>query len=277
MPDSVRDRGKIVGWLAALVALVVAVFPIVWMLLAAFKTDAELFLDPPPFFPKAPTLDAFAFILSNSRYMRMLMNSYIIAGLVTASCVVLASLAAYGFSRFDIPGKGSLLLTTLVLQMFPGISLLIPYYNLAHAVGLYDTFFGLLLADASFALPFCIWMLKSYLDTIPVDLEEAAMVDGASRLGAFTRIVVPLAVPGVIATATYAFLSAWNEYMFASILTRGDRFAPVTVGIGEFFGLFAVRWSQMAALAALASIPLMLVFIFFQKYLVEGMTAGSMK
>jgi multiple sugar transport system permease protein len=120
-------------------------------------------------------------------------------------------------------------------------------------------------------------MLKSYLDTIPTDLEEAAMVDGANRFTAMTKVVLPLTTPGLIATGTYAFLSAWNEYMFASILTRGGDFAPITVGIGEFFGLFTVRWSQMSALAALASIPLMLAFIFLQRYLVEGMTAGAVK
>jgi multiple sugar transport system permease protein len=243
-------------WVAAFVAILVAPFPILWMLLAAFKTDTELFLSPPPFFPPKPTLAAFQYIFNTPRYMRMLLNSCVIGILVTSFCILLATLAAYGFSRFDLPGKGSLLLATLVLQMFPGVSLLIPYYNIARATGLYDTFGGLVLADSSFVLPFCIWMMKSYLDTIPIELEEAAMVDGASRLQALFRIVLPLTAPGLIATATYAMLSTWNEYMFASILTSGTTFAPVTVGIGEFFGLFAVRWSQMAALGALASVPL---------------------
>lgn len=264
-------------WAAAIAALFVALFPIVWMLLAAFKSDSELFLSPPPFLPLEPTLKGFEFVLSTPRYVRMLFNSYIIGLLVTGFSVVLASLAAYGFSRYDIPGKNSLLLLTLVLQMFPGVALLIPFYNIARSIGLYDTFGGLLMADASFVLPFCIWMMKSYLDTIPVELEEAAMVDGATRLGALVRVVMPLTGPGLIATATYAFLSTWNEYMFASILTRGTTFAPVTIAIGEFFGLFAVKWSEMAALATLASLPLMLLFIFFQRYLVEGMTAGAVK
>jgi ABC-type glycerol-3-phosphate transport system permease component len=277
IPRSIRPLGVVLLWVVAIALLVVMVFPILWMLLAAFKTDNELFLNPPPFFPRKPTLEAFQYLFTSARYMRMMLNSYVLAIMVTGVGLVLASLAAYGFSRFDIPGKGSILLVTLVLQMFPGVSLIIPYYNIMRSIGLYDTYAGLLVADASFVLPFSIWMLKSYLDTIPIDLEEAAMVDGASRLVALVRVVVPLTAPGMIATGTYVFLSTWNEYMFASILTRGGDFAPITVGIGEFFGLFTVRWSQMSALSALASVPLMLAFVFLQRYLVEGMTAGAVK
>jgi multiple sugar transport system permease protein len=269
--------GRVLLWTVAVVLLVIMVFPIAWMLLASFKSDNDLFLSPPPLLPPEPTLEAFQFLFGNSRYMHMMLNSWVLSILVTVVCLAMAALAAYGFSRFDIPGKNSILLGTLVLQMFPGVSLLIPYYNIMRAVGLYDTYIGLLVADASFVLPFCIWMLKSYLDTIPTDLEEAAMVDGASRIGALARIVLPLTGPGVIATSTYAFLSTWNEYMFASILTRGGDFAPITVGIGEFFGLFTVRWSQMSALSTLASVPLMVAFVFLQRYLVEGMTAGAVK
>jgi multiple sugar transport system permease protein len=274
---SLRPFGVIILWVVAITLLFIMIFPMIWMFLAAFKVDKDLFLNPPPFLPPNFTLEAFKYLFNNARYMRMMLNSYVLSSMVTGFCLILASLAAYGFSRFDIPGKGSILLATLVLQMFPGVSLLIPYYNIMHSIGLYDTYIGLLIADASFVLPFCIWMLKSYLDTIPTDLEEAAMVDGANRFTAMTKVVLPLTTPGLIATGTYAFLSAWNEYMFASILTRGGDFAPITVGIGEFFGLFTVRWSQMSALAALASIPLMLAFIFLQRYLVEGMTAGAVK
>lgn len=267
----------ILAWIVALALLFVMVFPMLWMFLAAFKIDKDLFLSPPPFFPPKFTLNAFEYLFSNARYMRMMVNSYVLSSMVTIFCLLLAFPAAYGFSRFNIRGKGSLLLVTLVLQMLPGVSLLIPYYNVMNAIGLYDTYFGLIIADASFALPFCIWMLTSYLDTIPSDLEEAALVDGANRLGALVKIILPLTLPGLIATGTYAFLGGWNEYMFASILTRGGDFAPITVGIGEFFGLFTVRWSQMSALALLASVPLMLIFIFLQRYLVEGITAGAIK
>lgn len=252
-------------------------FPIIWMTLAAFKNDIDLFQSPPALFPPNPTLQAFLYLFNNPRYLKMLMNSYIISLSVTLVCVVLSFFAGYGFSRFRLRGGNVLLLITLFSQMFPAVSLIIPYYNILNTMGLYDTHLGLIIADVSFILPFCIWMFKSYLDSIPVDLEEAAMVDGADRIKALFKVVLPIVQPGVIATAIYAFLGAWNEYTFAVILTRTEAATPVTVGIGEFFGLFTVKWSQMSALALLASLPLMIIFIFLQRYLVEGMTAGAVR
>lgn len=245
--------------------------------MAAFKKDIELFATPPPLLPPKPTLDAFKYLLDQPRYIQMLGNSYIISFSVAALCVFLAFLAGYGFSRYRLRGGNLLLLLTLFTQMFPPVSLIIPYYNILNTIGLYDTHLGLIVADASFILPFCIWMFKGYLDSIPTDLEEAAMVDGASRLGALWKVVLPLTLPGFIATAIYAFLGAWNEYTFAVILTRTEVAQPVTVGIGEFFGLFTVKWSQMSALALIASLPLMIVFVFLQRYLVEGMIAGAVR
>ena len=255
----------------------ILLLPVLWMTMAAFKKDIELFATPPPLLPPHPTLDAIKYLFGEPRYLSMLANSYIIAFSVALLCVFLAFLAGYGFSRYHLRGGSLLLLFTLFSQMFPPISLIIPYYNILNAFGLYDTHLGLIVADASFILPFCIWMFKGYLNSIPTDLEEAAMVDGASRLVALWRVVLPLTLPGFVATAIYAFLGAWNEYTFAVILTRTEVAQPVTVGIGEFFGLFTVKWSQMSALALIASLPLMIVFVFLQRYLVEGMTAGAVR
>lgn len=262
-----------------LLAILVAtlLLPILWMILAAFKKDIELFHSPPPLLPPHPTLEPFKYIFGEPRYLRMLANSYLIASLVTIVCVTLAFLAGYGFSRYRLRGGGALLLITLFSQMFPPVSLIIPYYNILNSLGLYNTQLGLVVADASFILPFCIWMFKGYLDSIPTDLEEAAMVDGASRLTALWRVVLPITLPGFIATAIYAFLGAWNEYTFAVVLTRTEAATPVTVGIGEFFGLFTVKWSQMSALALVTSLPLMIIFVFLQRYLVEGMIAGAVR
>ena len=260
-----------------LLLLAFLLFPVLWIGLAAFKTDIELFRVPPPLLPPRPTLEPFKYLLGQPRYLHMLANSYIIATAVTVLCVLLAFLAGYGFSRYRLRGSSSLLLLTLVLQMFPAVSLIIPYYRLLNFAGLYNTRLGLVVADTSFILPFCIWMFKSYVDSIPVDLEEAAMVDGATRLQALVRVVLPLTRPGIIATGIYAFLGAWNEYTFAVVLTKTDLATPVTVGIGEFFGLFTVRWSQMSALALVACLPLMIIFVFLQRYLVDGMVAGAMR
>jgi len=260
-----------------LLLLSVLLFPVLWIGLAAFKTDIDLFRVPPPLLPPQPTLEPFKYLLGQPRYLNMLANSYIIATAVTVLCILLSFLAGYGFSRYRLRGSSSLLLLTLVLQMFPAVSLIIPYYRLLNFAGLYNTRLGLVVADTSFILPFCIWMFKSYVDSIPADLEEAAMVDGATRLQALRHVVLPLTRPGLIATAIYAFLGAWNEYTFAVVLTRTDVATPVTVGIGEFFGLFTVKWSQMSALALLACLPLMLIFVFLQRYLVEGMVAGAVR
>jgi ABC-type glycerol-3-phosphate transport system permease component len=267
--------------LAATIVLAIMVsillLPILWMGLAAFKKDIELFASPPPLLPPNPTIEPFQYLLNTPRYIKMLGNSYLIASSVTILCVGLAFLAAYGFSRYRIKGGNYLLLITLLSLMFPQVSLIIPYYNIFNSLGLYDTYLALILADTSFLLPFCIWMFKGYLDSIPTDLEEAAMVDGANRLTALIQVVLPLTLPGFIAVAIYAFLGAWNEYTFAVVLTRSDAMMPVTVGIGEFFGLFTVKWSQMSALALMASLPLMIIFVFLQKYLIEGMVAGAVK
>ena len=264
--------------LLVLIALIgILLLPILWMALAAFKSDVELFASPPALLPPHPTWLAFQYLLSEPTYLKELGNSYIIAISVTVLCVFLSFLAAYGFSRFHLRGGGFLLLFTLFSQMFPAVSLIIPYYKILLSLGLIDTLLGLILIDTSFTLPFCIWMFKGYLDSIPIDLEEAAMVDGASRFVAMLKVVLPLTLPGFVATAIFAFLSAWNEFTFAVILTHSQAAAPITVGIGGFFGMFTVKWSQMSALALVASLPLMVIFIFLQRYLVEGMTAGAVK
>ncbi len=266
---------RALSFLVLLLLVAVLLLPILWMGLAAFKNDIELFHSPPPLLPPHPTLQAFQYLLGEPRYVSMLANSYLISTLVMLLSTGLAFLAGYGFSRYRLWGGEALLLITLFSQMFPQVSLIIPYYNILNRLGLYDTYWGLVIADTSFIVPFCIWMFKSYLDSIPPELEEAAMVDGASRLTALWRVVLPLTLPGFIATAIYAFLGAWNEYTFAVILTKTQAAAPVTVGIGEFFGLFTVKWSQMSALALVASIPLMIIFVFLQRYLMEGMVAGA--
>lgn len=275
---AVRGRESLARALSLLVLVVLVamlLLPILWMGLAAFKQDVELFHSPPPFLPTHPTLEAFQYLLSEPRYISMLANSYLISTLVMLLSTVLAFLAGYGFSRYRLWGGEALLVITLFSQMFPQVSLIIPYYNILNRLGLYDTYWGLVIADTSFIVPFCIWMFKSYLDSIPIELEEAALVDGAGRLTALWSVILPLTLPGFIATAIYAFLGAWNEYTFAVILTKTQAAAPVTVGIGEFFGLFTVKWSQMSALALVASVPLMIIFVFLQRYLMEGMVAGA--
>jgi multiple sugar transport system permease protein len=161
--------------------------------------------------------------------------------------------------------------------MMPSVALILPYFKISTAVGLYDSKFGLVLAYSSFVLPMTIWLLKGYMDSIPVELEEAAMVDGATRLGAMTRILLPLILPGLVATGTMGFLAAWNEFLFAVVLTTSASATPLTVGIGRFFGEYGRDWNGLMALTTFASLPLMFVFILLQRWVVQGMTAGAVK
>jgi len=256
---------------------ILLLFPVFWMISTSFKPTMEIFAAPPHWIPKHPTLEGYRAILGQARYITYFFNSYFISSMVTIVCLSLGTLAAYGFSRMEIKGKQALLFGTLILQMFPGVVLIIPYFNLAKRFHLFNTYTGIILADCSFLLPFCIWMLKSYLDSIPSDLEEAAMIDGCTRLGAMLRVTVPLMLPSLVAVGTWCFLGAWNEYMFGMTLTTGWEKAPVTVGMAEFFGQFGMNWNSIMGVGTLSSIPLMLIFIFLQRYLVQGMTAGAIK
>ena len=256
---------------------IIVLFPVLWMISTSLKPMIGIFSVPPHLIPRHFSLAGYKTILDNVKWLKYFFNSYFISFMVTLLCLAVGTLAAYGFSRMEIRGREALLYTTLVMQMFPGIVLIVPYFNLAKTFHLFNTYFALIMADTSFVLPFTIWMLKSYLDSVPTELESAAMIDGCNRLGAITRIVVPLMAPSFVAVGTWGFLGAWNEYMFAVTLTTGWHTAPVTVGMAGFFGQFGTNWNAVMAVGTLSSIPLMIIFIFLQRYLVQGMTVGAIK
>ena len=268
---------RLIMYVAILIISVIFLLPVFWMVSTSFKPTMEIFAVPPIWFPQHPSLAGYITIFSTFRYLKYFYNSYYISIMVTLVSLIIGTLAAYGFSRTEIKGKRALLFGTLVLQMFPGIVLIIPYFNLAQRLGLYNTYTALILANCSFVLPFSIWMLHSYLESIPVDLEDSARIDGCTRLGAVTRVTVPLMLPSFVAIGTWQFLWAWNEYMFAVTLTTGWEKAPVTVGMGEFFGQFGRNWNSIMAVGVLGCIPLIIIFIFLQRFLVQGMTAGAVK
>ncbi len=264
-------------FLVTLVAVIIIVFPILWMIFASIRPVQETLSSPPVWLPREITFSNYVSLLTDPRQMSFFKNGYIIAALTTVFCLLLGSLAAYGFSRFRLRGGRGILLGILGLQMLPGVVLIIPFFNMAKALGLYNSYAVLVLADSSLILPITIWMLKSYIDSIPKELEEACMVDGCTRLQALYRVILPLALPGLIATGTMAFLGAWNEFLFAIVLTSGPNYAPLTVGIAEFFGQFGRDWGRVMALNTLGSLPLMIIFIFLQRWVVQGMTAGAVK
>ena len=261
----------------ALFATALAVFPIFWMVLASVRPVAEVLAYPPKWIPQDFTLRYFADLFRTTEYLQYLKNSYVVAIGTTFLSLLLGSLAAYGFSRYKVPGGRAILLGMLALYMMPGVSLVLPYFKITLALKLYDTRLGLILAYTSYVLPMATWLLKGYMDSIPPELEEAALVDGATQLGAFRRILLPLVIPGLIATGTMGFLGAWNEFFFAIVLTNSMKAQTLTVGIGRFFGQYNRDWNGVMALTTFASLPLLVVFVFVQRWVVQGMTAGAVK
>lgn len=272
-----RLRGRFILYGLIAIVTVFFLFPILFAVLVSFKPNREIFTYPPSVFPLTWTLEAYTFILSQKKYLHYFFNSCVISILATFICVTLGSLAGYGFSRFKIPAKRLLMLGILALQMFPGVVLMVPYFRLARTLNLYDTYLVLVIINCTLVLPLAIWLVKSYFDSIPVEIEEAAMVDGCTRIQALFFIVAPLARAGIIAISIMAFLKAWNEFMFALILTRGAEKAPISVGLAGLFQAYSVNWNAVLAVTMLSVFPLMIIFIFLQHYIISGITSGAVK
>jgi ABC-type glycerol-3-phosphate transport system permease component len=267
----------VVAILLTVIGIVVIVFPIIWMVFASARPLQETLASPPVWLPRDVTFQFYYDLIFSGKYRNYLVNGYFIGLATTAFCLLLGTLGAYGFSRYRIKGGGTLLMGMVALRMVPGVALIIPYFRLAQTFGLFNTYLALILAHSSIALPFVVWLLKSYFDSIPRDLEEAAMVDGASRLGALYRVVLPLVAPGLVGTGVMAFLASWSELLLSVILTSGQKVAPLTVGVALFFTEYGRDWGHIMALNTLGVVPLMVIFVFLQRYVVQGITAGAVK
>jgi ABC-type glycerol-3-phosphate transport system permease component len=259
------------------IGLIIVLFPIVWMVFASVRPVSETFGTPPAWIPKEVNFEAYQTIFFDPRQQRYQLNTWFIALSTAVLSVGLGSLAAYGFSRYEIRGAGFILLAILALQMLPGVSIIIPFYNMSRWAGIWDTYLAMILADTAFALAISIWLLKGYIDSIPRDLEEAAKVDGCNQFQAFYKIVLPLLAPGLVGTATFAFLYAWNDFVFATILRNGHELMPMTVAIGNFFTSHSRDWNSIMALNTMATLPLIALFVFLQRWVIQGMTAGALK
>jgi len=276
-----RERGPnvaaAISYSLLIIASVFSLFPIFWMASVSFRPNVDIFRSPLQWLPVHPTTDAFTQIFRNPVLLRALANSYVVALAVTLFSLVLAVLAGYSFSRFDFHGNRALQMFIIGTQMIPPIALVVPYFIMISTLQLYDTYQGLVATYTSFVLPFATLMMTSYFNTIPKDMEEAAMVDGCSRLGSMIRIVLPNVLPGLVATGVYAFLLAWNEFLFAVVLTRSASTRLITVAIAMLMGEHAYEWNVMMGLSILASAPLLIAFLFLQRYLVSGLTIGAVK
>lgn len=272
-----RKRNQFGTYSSLTVLSIVVLFPILWMISISLRDNKDVFTIPPKWIPTNPSFQAFIDVFNNPDLMIMYFNSYFISILVTLICVLFAALAGYGFSRFRFAGKKAVLLYILLTQMFPMILLSVPYFLIITKVGLYDSYIALVIAYTSFALPLSILMMRDFINSIPRELDESATLDGCNSLQTFFYIILPPSLPGIIATGVYTFILAWNEFLFAIVLTQSVKARPLTIGIGMLIGEFTTEWNQLAALSLMSSIPLIIVFIFIQKYLLQGLTAGSIK
>lgn len=263
--------------IAALLAFIL--FPLFWMISTSFKEQQFLSALPPQWIPDPITLKHYDnAIFYEMDFFVLLTNSFIVAVGTSLLAIVCGSLAAYSFSRYLILGSEYLLVFMLAGQMFPAVMMVVPFFVILRDFHLLDTYLGLIIATTSQALPFATYLLKGFFDSLPNDLEEAAMIDGCNRLQAFYKIALPLALPGLISTALMSFIVAWDDYVLALTLITSDarRTLPVAM-VGSFVGEFAVKWGEMMAVSMLMSLPVVVLFVFLQKYLIQGITAGAIK
>src|SRR5438477_1668140 len=270
--------GAKIGVIAGLVVgALFAGLPVLWMLSTSFKANGEVFQTPPRLITKGFSFNAYQHILSDASQLRFFLNSYIVALSVTALTLLVAILASYGFSRFNFPLKRSINAVIVSVQAVPPITLVIPYFGLVVALHLYNTYPGLILTHMVFTLPYAIIMTTAYFNTLPRELDESVKVDGAGGWTARWRILVPISVPGLIAVGVYTFMISWNEYLFALTLTRTDDMRTVPIGIQLLMGQHSYRWNEMMAMSILGSLPVLFLFLVFQRYFIGGLTTGAVK
>jgi multiple sugar transport system permease protein len=271
-------------WYLKAIAIVVLIFgafyagfPILWMFLNSFKPNSEIFAWPPVWISDNFTINAYIEIFKDPEKIRYFINSYLIAFVVVALTILVSVLAAYSFSRFDYPGKKIINTLIVSVQAVPPIVLLIPYLSLIVTFKLHNTYGALILTYMLLTLSYAIIMMTGYFNTLPKELDEAVMIDGGSRFRALWQIHVPLATPGLVAVGMYTFMLSWNEYLFALALTKTNDVRTVPVGISLLMGQHAYEWNQMMAMSALGSLPILILFLFFQRYFIAGMTSGAVK
>jgi multiple sugar transport system permease protein len=262
---------------ALLVGAVFAGFPVFWMAVSSFKANPEIFSLPPRIVTENFSFDAYAAIVSDPVKVRFFVNSYVVAGSVTVLTLVVAILAGFAFSRYEFPFKRPLNVVIISVQAVPPITLLIPYFGLMVTLRLYNTYPALILTYMVFTLPYAIIMMTGYFNTLPRDLDEAVKVDGAGSWTALWRILVPISVPGLVSVGIYTFMIAWNEYLFALTLTRTQDMRTVPIGIQLLMGQHSYEWNEMMAMSILGCLPVLVLFLFFQRFFIGGMTAGSVK
>jgi len=272
-----RRHGALIVYLFLALVCLYNIVPFVWMVFTSLKTDKEAYAIPPTLWPQKPTSEAYTQVLLWTNFPRYFLNSTVISLGSALLSTLIGSLAGYGFSRFVFRGRATLIGIILASQMLPGVLLVGPYFKMLAKIGLYNTYPGIILAFTTITLPFSTWMLKGYIDTVPEELDQAALIDGCTRLGAYLRVVLPVIAPGMVATMIFAFLLAWGDLLWVLVLTSGDKMATVTLGLSRLVTQFRIIWPQLMAGSVVGALPPVILYLVLQNYLVEGLTAGAVK
>jgi multiple sugar transport system permease protein len=257
--------------------VLVSVAPLLWIFKMSIVTKTELFASPPTILPHTPTSAEYAQIFGDPAFQQALVNSTIIASVTTVICLFFGSLTAYAIARLRFRFKGTVMTLILAISFFPAVAIIAPLFIQYAKVGLIDTYASVIITDTVFALPLTIWLLVAFFRELPVDLEDAAKVDGATTIQAFRKVIVPLAAPGVFTTAILTFIHAWNEFLFANTFLLDPALQPVTVAIPNFATVYTVDYGAQAAAAVVVTVPLVILVLIFQRRIVSGLTAGAVK
>lgn len=282
-PRSPIKLGQIVSkglfWLLIGIILIYTVFPFYWAVITSLKPSGELFDTPVAYWPKTLTLENYAAAIQNSDFQHGFLNSVIVAVSTVLISLVIGSLGAYALGRMRFRGKGLILYTVLAMSMFPAIAILGSLYQMIVAVQLYNRIPALIFAYTTFTLPFTVWVLTNFFRAMPSELEEAALVDGATAMQTFRLVLLPLAAPGLVTTGLLAFIAAWNEYLFALTFTQDYQARTVAVAIASFGGRseHELPWATIMAASILVTIPLLVLVLVFQRRIIAGLTAGAVK
>ena len=255
----------------------IAVFPVLNIVTVSLRPSDQLLTRSLAIIPEGATLDNYRVLLTETNFLRWLGNSLLVSVVVTITGVALASTAGYALSRFQFAGRKTALSGILVTQMFPATMLLLPLYIVLVQLGLINSYLGIVVIYSATALPFCVWQMKGYYDTIPASLEEAARIDGAGPWQSFYKVIFPLATPALVITALFSFMSAWNEYVVAAVVLQDTELFTLPVGLKLFQSSLATQWGLYAAGSLLVSIPVVALFLVLSRYLISGLTLGAVK
>lgn len=270
--------GHIVFNILAWSVVLVTAFPLIWMVITSVKPQFELFRIPPTFWPETVTFEHYIRLLTETPFLLYMRNSLILSTATTVLVVAVATLGAHSLVRFRYRGREALARLVLFTYLLPSVVLLLPLYLMMVWLGVANSLLSLVIAYTTFALPYALWLLRSFMQGIPDDLEAAALVDGATRMEAFFDVILPQALPGIISTCLFTFILSWNEYLYALVLVNTDSARPLTTGVMSMLvSAFNIEWSLLMAASVMMSLPLIIIFAFLQSYLTRGFGAGGVK